>query len=68
MGLMHGNLHLPVPLDCEPEWHGLIEACMESNPSLRPTFKQLATQLEATLRQTAAAPPPTGALDRSTSS
>mmetsp|Transcript_21014 Transcript_21014/g.46094 ORF Transcript_21014/g.46094 Transcript_21014/m.46094 type:complete len:781 (+) Transcript_21014:243-2585(+) len=51
MGLMHGNLHLRVPSSCEPQWSQLVEACMEPNPNHRPTFKQLANQLEAILRQ-----------------
>ena len=47
MGLMCGNLHLDVPEWCEPEWRGLLEACLEPNPSNRPSMKELAKQLEA---------------------
>lgn len=35
MALVHGNLHLPIPRTCEPEWRGLIEACLETDPSCR---------------------------------
>ena len=51
MSLMHGSLHLQVPPECEPEWRGLVEHCMEPNPETRPTFKDLATKLEVLLRQ-----------------
>uniref|UniRef100_A0A7S0RG56 Protein kinase domain-containing protein n=1 Tax=Chlamydomonas leiostraca TaxID=1034604 RepID=A0A7S0RG56_9CHLO len=54
MGLMNGSLHLSTPASCEPEWRGLIEACMETNPQARPTFKQLATSLERLARSLAA--------------
>jgi hypothetical protein len=47
MGLMCGNLHLDIPEWCEPEWRGLLEACLEPNPSARPSMRELARQLEA---------------------
>lgn len=47
MGLMCGNLHLDVPDWCEPEWRGLLEACLEPNPAARPSMRELARQLEA---------------------
>lgn len=47
MGLMCGNLHLDIPEWCEPEWRGLLEACLEPNPSNRPSMRELARQLEA---------------------
>ena len=47
MGLMCGNLSLPVPDDCEPEWRGLLEAALEPNPGARPSMRELAAQLEA---------------------
>ena len=40
MGLMCGNLHLDVPEWCETEWRGLLEACLEPNPSNRPSMSQ----------------------------
>lgn len=51
MGLMHGNLHLTIPESCEPEWRGLIEACMDANPGNRPTFRQLAKILAEVVQQ-----------------
>eukprot|EP00798_Chlamydomonas_sp_ICE-L_P015484 gene15484-21569_t len=51
MGLMDGRLNLQIPYSCEPEWHWLVEWCMEVHPTKRPSFKQLATKLEAILRQ-----------------
>ncbi|MEW5319144.1 MAG: hypothetical protein WDW38_010313 [Sanguina aurantia] len=54
MALMHGNLHLPIPATCEPEWRGLIEACLETDPSCRPSFQQLAHQLGTILTGLAA--------------
>ena len=47
MGLMCGNLSLDAPAWCEPEWRGLLEACLEPNPGNRPSMKELARQLEA---------------------
>lgn len=47
MGLMCGNLHLDIPEWCEPEWRGLLEACLEPNPGNRPSMRELAKQLEA---------------------
>lgn len=46
MGLMNGSLHLPIPPACEPEWRGLVEACMDANPANRPSFQELAMQLQ----------------------
>ncbi|MEW5301568.1 MAG: hypothetical protein WDW36_004421 [Sanguina aurantia] len=54
VALMHGTLHLPIPATCEPEWRGLIEACLETNPSCRPSFQQLAHQLGTILTGLAA--------------
>ncbi len=51
MGLMCGNLTLEVPEWCEPEWRGLLEACLEPNPSNRPSFRDLARQLDAIYEQ-----------------
>jgi hypothetical protein len=47
MGLMTGNLHLPVPEWVEPEWRGLMEACWEPNSGARPTTSDLLKQLRA---------------------
>lgn len=47
MGLMCGNLHLQVPESCEPEWRGLLETCIDYNPTSRPAMRDLAKQLEA---------------------
>ena len=38
-----------VPAWCEPEWRGLMEACWEVSPAARPSFRQLAVQLEKIL-------------------
>ena len=46
MGLMTGSVHLSVPEWCEPEWRGLLEACLDVSPARRPSFKELAAQLE----------------------
>ncbi len=43
---MVGNLAPEVPGWCEPEWRGLMDACWEPNPSSRPSFRDLAAQLE----------------------
>ncbi|KAK9826720.1 hypothetical protein WJX81_001147 [Elliptochloris bilobata] len=48
-GLMVGNLAPEVPAWCEPEWRGLMEACWEVSPAGRPSFRQLAVQLEKIL-------------------
>jgi len=45
--LCSGSLQLEVPPWCEPEWGGLVEACLEPNPAHRPSMKDLARQLEA---------------------
>ncbi|KAF6261967.1 kinase-like protein, partial [Scenedesmus sp. NREL 46B-D3] len=47
LGLMCGNLQLDIPEWCEPEWRGILEACMEPNPSARPSMRELARHLEA---------------------
>jgi serine/threonine protein kinase len=51
MALMQGSIHLRVPSSCEPEWRGLIEMCMDSSPTSRPSFKQLTAHLDTLLRQ-----------------
>lgn len=50
-GLMHGNLHLALRETCEPEWRGLVEACMDANPVNRPSFRQLAKHLDEVIKQ-----------------
>ncbi|EFJ50640.1 hypothetical protein VOLCADRAFT_58113, partial [Volvox carteri f. nagariensis] len=45
-GLLHGNLHLAIPPACEPEWRSLVETCMDPNPANRPSFQELAMQLQ----------------------
>ncbi|KXZ47269.1 hypothetical protein GPECTOR_36g121 [Gonium pectorale] len=49
-GLVHGNLHLAIPPACEPEWRSLVETCMDFNPANRPSFQELAMQLQEILR------------------
>ncbi|GLC52329.1 hypothetical protein PLESTB_000617000 [Pleodorina starrii] len=49
-GLLHGNLHLAIPPACEPEWRSLVETCMDPNPTNRPSFQELAMQLQEILR------------------
>jgi hypothetical protein len=49
--LMDGSIHLHIPSSCEPEWRGMIEACLDPNPEARPSFKQLTKHLNALLRQ-----------------
>lgn len=47
LGALSANkLRLPLPDWCEPEWRALMEACWVQDPTLRPTCKQLAQQLE----------------------
>ncbi|KAI8467818.1 MAG: kinase-like protein [Monoraphidium minutum] len=53
-GLMCGGLHLDAPPWCEPEWAGLLEACLEPNPDNRPAMRDLCRHLEAILRDQAA--------------
>ena len=43
---------MQVPAWCEPEWRGLMEACWEVSPAARPSFRQLAIQLEKILEAT----------------
>jgi len=50
LALMQGSIHLRVPSGCEPEWRGLIEMCMDPNPTARPSFKQLMAHLDALQR------------------
>ncbi|KAG2446367.1 hypothetical protein HXX76_000953 [Chlamydomonas incerta] len=50
MGLLHGSLHLAIPPSCEPEWRSLVETCMDPNPANRPSFQELAMQLQEILR------------------
>lgn len=33
--LVHGSVALPLPVDAEPEWRTLIEACMDPNAANR---------------------------------
>ncbi|GFR41774.1 hypothetical protein Agub_g2533 [Astrephomene gubernaculifera] len=49
-GLLHGNLHLAIPPSCEPEWRSLVETCMDPSPVNRPSFQELAMQLQEILR------------------
>lgn len=49
--LLHGNIALRLPQECEPEWRGLVEMCMDANPEARPTFKALMTHLDALLKR-----------------
>ena len=41
-----GTARLPIPDWCEPEWRALMEGCWVADPSLRPTCRQLAVQLQ----------------------
>ena len=50
VGLMQGTLHLPISSHCEPLWSHLIKACMEPDPSLRPSFRQLASHIGTILK------------------
>lgn len=54
-GLMQGSLHLRMPPTCETEWQQLITACMEPDPTARPTFRKLAEKLEDMSKRLAAA-------------
>mmetsp|Transcript_25426 Transcript_25426/g.75108 ORF Transcript_25426/g.75108 Transcript_25426/m.75108 type:complete len:878 (-) Transcript_25426:269-2902(-) len=51
LALMQGSIHLRIPSGCEPEWRGLIEMCMDPDPTARPSFKQLTSHLDALQRQ-----------------
>jgi serine/threonine protein kinase len=54
-GLAAGSLRLEVPPSCEPEWAGLLEACLDPVPGARPSMRHLAHQLEAVREHAAAA-------------
>lgn len=45
-GIMGNTLKLEIPLDCDNDWAGLIEHCMEKEAHLRPQFEHIATTLE----------------------
>lgn len=41
-----GSARLPIPEWCEPEWRAVVESCWVEDPTLRPTCRQLAVQLQ----------------------
>ncbi|KAG7667905.1 hypothetical protein Ndes2526B_g01686 [Nannochloris sp. 'desiccata'] len=41
-----GTARLPIPEWCEPEWRAVMEGCWIEDPTLRPTCRQLALQLQ----------------------
>lgn len=41
-----GSARLPIPEWCEPEWRAVMESCWVEDPTLRPTCRQLAVQLQ----------------------
>jgi hypothetical protein len=41
-----GTARLPIPEWCEPEWRAVMEGCWVEDPTLRPTCRQLALQLQ----------------------
>ena len=41
-----GSARLPIPEWCEPEWRAVMESCWIEDPTLRPTCRQLALQLQ----------------------
>lgn len=46
IGALGSGARLRVPEWCEPEWRTLIESCWVHDPTLRPTCRQLAMQLQ----------------------
>ena len=41
-----GTARLPIPEWCEPEWRAVMEGCWIEDPTIRPTCRQLAVQLQ----------------------
>jgi len=41
-----GTARLPIPEWCEPEWRAVMEGCWIDDPTMRPTCRQLAVQLQ----------------------
>nr|KYP36094.1 Serine/threonine-protein kinase CTR1 [Cajanus cajan] len=46
-GIVSNTLRPPVPESCDPEWRLLMERCWSSEPSERPTFTEIASELRS---------------------
>ncbi|KAL2338473.1 hypothetical protein Fmac_012919 [Flemingia macrophylla] len=46
-GIISNTLRPPVPESCDPEWRLLMERCWSSEPSERPTFTEIASELRS---------------------
>uniref|UniRef100_A0AAQ5XUD6 Tyrosine-protein kinase n=1 Tax=Amphiprion ocellaris TaxID=80972 RepID=A0AAQ5XUD6_AMPOC len=44
--LLKSGSRLPQPLGCPPEIHEIMEECWDSDPGLRPSFKELALRID----------------------
>lgn len=44
---MHNTLRPPVPASCDKDWRSLMEQCWAADPGQRPTFTQIASQLNS---------------------
>lgn len=43
---MNKTLRPPVPDSCDPEWRSLMERCWSEEPSERPSFTEVVSQLQ----------------------
>ncbi|XP_057432455.1 uncharacterized protein LOC130725222 isoform X2 [Lotus japonicus] len=46
-GIVNNTLRPPVPESCDPDWKVLMEKCWSSEPSERPTFTEIASELRS---------------------
>lgn len=46
-GIVNNTLRPPVPSFCDPEWRILMEQCWAPDPSVRPSFTEIARRLRA---------------------
>lgn len=44
-GIVSNTLRPPIPEYCDPEWRSLMERCWSADPSERPNFTEIASQL-----------------------
>ncbi|XP_035818350.1 serine/threonine-protein kinase ste20 isoform X4 [Zea mays] len=46
-GIVNNTLRPPVPESCDPQWRSLMEQCWSAEPSARPSFTEVGTNLRA---------------------
>ena len=44
-GIFNNTLRPAIPSYCDPEWKKLMEQCWDSDPTVRPTFTEIANRL-----------------------